>query len=167
MPAKKDGKFDIILDPTKRTVTWSHKKAKRDPLTVCLDDIDLEFQAPSVEWYAVKGLQTHMEQRTSQDGADGFDAVLNAREELWINLCEKGHEFKEARTGGGFTVSKEVQAVADVFGVTVSSVMTSRREGTKEKWAEVIAQKKVQARVEELETAETQENLSLDSFISK
>ncbi len=165
MPAKKDGKFDIQLHPTTESVTWSHKKATVGPLVISLDEMaDEDMIAAARLWFTVKGMQTHMEQRTSQDGANGFDAVLTARSELWDNICAKGHEFKEERTGGGFSISKEVQAVSDVYDVTPNSVLASKRAGTDEKWAEVIAQPKVVARIAELEETKA---VPLDAFLPK
>lgn len=159
-------RFKVELAPSDESVRWSHPDVKGS-LNIALDDIVEEHREASAAWFTVKGMQVHLEQRTSQDMAEGPDVTLKARLTLWQNICAVGHEYKEPREGGIGTVSAEVQALANLKGVAVSAIQKKRKEYSKEKWAKMLQHPDIQAEAEKVraERAEAEE-VELDEFES-
>jgi len=115
----------------------------------------------------VKGMQVHLEQRTSQDMANGAQATMDARRALWENICKSGHEYKEPREGGIGSVSCEIEALAKLKQVSVSAIQKKRKDYSKEKWAKILAHPKVVELAEAIrEVREGAADVELDEFES-
>ena len=159
-------RFQVHLDPDNEWISWKHPEAL-EVYEPALADIAEEHRSAARKWFMVKGMQVHLEQRTSQDMANGAQATLDARRQLWENICISGHEYKEPREGGISSVSCEIEALAKLKGVPVSSIQKKRKEYSKEKWAKILAHPDVVVEAEAIRLVRAEsEEVELDEFES-
>ena len=95
------------------------------------------------------GLSKLLQDRTSQ--IDAGPGKLDAMREVYA-LFEKG-EWEKERVAGAPTVSAEVEALAEIKGISVAVAQKALREKTPEQRAKILAHPSVVAKAAEIKAA--------------
>ena len=120
-----------------------------------------ESLRPNVALY---GLSKLLQDRTSQ--VDAGPEKLGAMREV-MALLERG-EWEKERTRGAPTVSPEIEALAEIKGISVAVAQKAIRNYTPEQRAKILSNPRVVARATELKAARESEGaaVSFDDMTS-
>ena len=111
-----------------------------------------EVHANHQDLIKVRGLKVPLEERTSDIPGGDIERKMKARHEVFEQL--KTENWAKARTGGGFGVRIEIEALANLKGITIAQARASLAkldEATQEK---ILSGSKVQAEVQALQAGE-------------
>lgn len=112
---------------------------------------------------AIRGVKVTMEERNSSVPAAAIQASMDARDDVW-DLWKSGTWAKQ-RTGGGFTVRIEIQALAAIYETTTSAIRESLKGYSEEEIRKIFTSDKVKAKIAELRDAETEETVDLSDML--
>lgn len=155
--------FKVKRDIANTVVHWfaaTDETLSQALLTARVSDIEDEHRPLAREFFTCYGMQKFLEDRTSGEPTEN---KVQARRDLWKQICEHGHTWKAERSGGLGVVDARVAALAELQGVRVDVIQIALREQypEKEERERVLNQPRVLKRAEEIR-AEREEASSLD-----
>jgi len=109
----------------------------------------------------VYGLSKVLQDRTS-DVTDKLDK-LDAMDDVYA-LFEQG-TWKKERKAGAPVVSVEVEALANLKGVSIPAIQKARKGYTKEQWATIVDNEAVQAEIIKVKAERDGQEADLDDLL--
>ena len=163
MATVKRFRFKIVRNISNLQVLWTDKVTDAR-LAIAIDEIADEHRDDAQAFFTCYGLQKFHEDRTSGVDADG---KLEERGALWASVCKMGHKVKKVRTGGLFVVSAIIEAIAEIKGVSVSTVQVKRKAMDVDTWNKIILNPKVVALAEEIRAKREADDTDFDDLLEE
>ena len=158
--AKKVRVFDIEHGIDGSSVTWFDRATEKAVMTIQLGEIEPEHMDKARQFFTCYGMQKFLEDRTS-GVKGGVTAKVTARVALWEQICEHGHTFRAEGNRAGPTVSAEVEAIAEIKGISVSAAQKALAEYDEETRERIKSSETVQKVAERIK-AERKEAEGVD-----
>jgi len=121
------------------------------------DELPTEIQ----DQVSLYGLNKVLQDRTS----DQKDKVmkLEAMDQVWSMLIDG--QWKKEREGGFPTVRSEIEAIAEIKGVSVAAIQKALKGYTAEQKDKIFADPKVREKAAEIAAKRVETEVSLDTFL--
>lgn len=125
-------------------------KEHGDPVTFNAEDIHPDL-IPRVGLF---GLSSLLQTRTSSLSTEGADARIEGMKEVFRQISVHGDgKWEKTRVVGSPVVSAEVEALADLRGVSIPDIQESLKRYSKDDRAKILANDAVKVKADELRKA--------------